>query len=226
MTYRSCLLLLLAGLSACSEFDMHGHDPKDYYAAHPIKNRVESRTARYEAGFDRGGNRLSAAHVAGLRGALSGISPSAVDMVHVTLHPSQMRNEVRREHLSRLLRSMGLQRAQLTFEPSDALERDDVEFLVDYAAVVSPRCPDWRTSGITTYSNTSQAGYSCASVTNLGLMVADPRDLEKGSGSGMPDAARNSKVIREYRDNKDYSGQGAGGDSGGASSTNSSSPAP
>jgi hypothetical protein len=64
-----------------------------------------------------------------------------------------------------------------------------------------PNCPDWRMSPVTTYSNTKQANIGCATVTNLGLMLEDPRDLERGSSGGhVPaDPQRSSDAIRIYR---------------------------
>ena len=77
-----------------------------------------------------------------------------------------------------------------------ATERDHVRIDVRYAVVVPPNCPDWRTSPVTTYSNTMLAGnFKCASVVNLGMMVADPHDLVKGTGDVAPDVVRDSDVI-------------------------------
>lgn len=106
------LVLPLLLLSACSQMDMHGTDPKEYYAKHPIENKV------------------------GPKGEL-----------------------------------------------------------------ISPNCPDWKTSPVTTYSNTKQGNIGCATVTNLGLMLEDPRDLERGASGGhiTPDTARSSLAIQNYR---------------------------
>ena len=113
-TWRSGKAGILSAflLSACSEMDMQGTDPKDYYAKHPIENRV------------------------GPNGEL-----------------------------------------------------------------ISPNCPDWKTSPVTTYSNTKQGNIGCATVTNLGLMLENPRDLERGASGGVvrPDSSRNSLAIQNYR---------------------------
>ena len=73
------------------------------------------------------------------------------------------------------------------------------------AAVVLPDCPDWRMSPVTTYSNTHQANFGCATTVNLGLMVADPHDLVRGTGAAGMDTQRNSQVISDYRAGKDFS---------------------
>ena len=100
-------------LSACSSLDMQGTNPNDYFAAHPIENKV------------------------GAKGEL--------------------------------------------ISPSD--------------------CPNWKKSPVTNYSNTKQANLGCATVTNLGLMLENPRDLERGASGGKitPDATRSSEAIKNYR---------------------------
>jgi type IV pilus biogenesis protein CpaD/CtpE len=134
-----------------------------------------------------------------------------------------MTNDERRTTLVRLLHALGYATNSITFEKSTALAPDDVQIGMTYARVVGPEnCPDWRTSPITSYSNTWQGNFKCADVANRGLMVADPRDLEKGNGlSGGPDTTRATSVIQEYRAGKDF-GKSAGS-SGGNSSGESSS---
>jgi pilus assembly protein CpaD len=220
------LPLLLAG--CVPQWDMQGNDPKDFYVKNPIQNKVETKHISYEAKFEPGEEALSAYAKKQLRTKLSGISPYAVDTISVQLPPSKMRNAARKTYLTRLLRGMGFSTDTIIIEPSDALKRDEVSFSVTYAAVVSPRCPDWRTSPVTTYSNTQQGGFGCANTTNLGLMVADPRDLLKGSGDVRPDTNRNNAVIEQYRTGEgsgsdaSSSGGSAGGDASGAASSSGS----
>jgi type IV pilus biogenesis protein CpaD/CtpE len=68
--------------------------------------------------------------------------------------------------------------------------------------LISPEnCPDWTASPITTYGNGKQGNFGCATVTNLGLMLEDPRDLERGASNGAihPDPQRSSDAIKNYR---------------------------
>jgi type IV pilus biogenesis protein CpaD/CtpE len=125
----------------------------------------------------------------------------AAEAIQLQVHRSQMNNHVRYEHLRKLLASMGFNSKIIMLEPTDSVKRNEVRIDIDYASVVSPRCPDWRASSVTTYSNTQQGGWSCANVNNMGLMVADPRDLERGSGNVSPDVRRNSEVLTGYHSN-------------------------
>ncbi len=181
---------------------MHGVDPKDYYRENPIENKVETKTQTHMAQFMKGHSHLSNRDVYALNAALRSISPMAVESVQVQMHRSQIRNVSRKNSITKLIFRAGYDKHLIMFEPSDVLGRDEVRLDVSYASVITPRCPDWRTSPVTTYSNTSQAGHGCATTNNLGMMVADPRDLERGSGHMNPDAARNSNVLESYRTNE------------------------
>lgn len=107
------LIVSLLGLSSCAMMDMQGTDTQDYYAQHPIENKV------------------------GPNGEL--ISP--------------------------------------------------------------PNCPDWSASPVTNYSNAKQRNIGCSVVTNLGLMLEEPRDLEKGASGGhvTPSPDRSADAIKNYR---------------------------
>lgn len=216
MTRKTYGFMMAAVLiSGCSSLDMQGHDPQEYYAKHPVENKVETRTAEHMAHFAPGESRLARDDIQALKAAMDDISPSAADTVEIELASSQAKNSARREHLSRLLRAMGYDGKTILFTPSETLARDDVRLKISYAAVVPPRCPDWRKSPVTNYSNTPHGGFGCAFHTNLGAMVADPRDLVESDSRPSPDAERNALVIQEYRSNV---APPAAADAGGASS--------
>jgi len=198
---RNFLILaaLAMAISACSNLDMQGVDPKDFYAEHPVKNTVETRHMLYTLDFRVDRNRLTSDAIDDMHSALRDISPEAVESVMVRIAPSQAANEERREHIIKLLRYMGYPRKVVHFESLKGTRAREAHLDIAYAAVVLPHCPDWRTSPYLTYSNTHNANFGCASTVNLGLMVADPRDLEKGTGNVTPDSERNSTVIRNYR---------------------------
>lgn len=215
-------MLLLAGCT--SEWDLQGHDPKEYYAKNPKVNKIESRTVTQDVHFQSREPRLTNDERDKLRGGLRDVSPAASQAVMIEFAPSQLYNEPRRTHLRKFLRSLGYG-GEMSFEASDDLSINDARVSVTYAAVVLPDCPDWRMSPVTSYSNTWQGNYGCATMVNLGLMVADPRDLVRGSGMEGPDAERNSKVIQDYRAGKEYGPSVVGG-GGGSSDASSGGSAP
>jgi len=187
---------LLAGCT--SQWDMQGVDPKDYYGEHPIKNTLETRNASVVAHFMPKESRLTADEIDNLQTALHNVSPAAAESVTLWLANADMKNEPRKESIARSLHIMGYDKNKIMFKPSAVLARGDVEIDIAYAAVIAPDCPDWRTSPVTTYSNTTQGNFKCAQEVNLGLMVADPHDLVRGSGDVEIDTEKASRAIQDY----------------------------
>lgn len=218
------LMVTVAGslLAGCtSNSDMQGIDPKDYYAKHPVENKVETRNTMAMVHFEPRQTRLSGDEMDHLQAQLHGVSPEAADTIMMQMSESDMHNELRKQHLTKFMRSLGFSRASYQYEPSAALARDDVQLNIAYLAVVTPKCPDWRTSPVTTYSNTIQGNFGCSTVTNLGLMVSDPHDLVAGDGKVSPDAERNYKVISDYRSGKASTSTSSQGGSSSSSGSNS-----
>ena len=60
----------------------------------------------------------------------------------------------------------------------------DITLYVERHVVIPPNCGFWRAETSGNRKNNASAHYGCASMANLGLMVANPRDLIAGQGSG------------------------------------------
>jgi len=58
--------------------------------------------------------------------------------------------------------------------------------VVERYVVTPPDCPNWTKPPYGDHSNTPASNFGCATATNLGLMVADPRDLVIGRSLGPP----------------------------------------
>lgn len=215
------LIIALLPLSACvSQWDLQGHDPKEYYAKHPKVNKVESRNFTYLLHFQPGATRLDADGRDRLQAALRDVSPEATDTILVQTSAS---TPTRRESLRKTLRSLGYVHGHIRFETASDVAYNDARLIFTYAVVVLPDCPDWRLSPVTTYSNTSQGNFGCATTVNLGLQVADPRDLVRGKEWGGPDASRNSLIMQDYRAGKEI---GKPITTGGAQNAEPAMPAP
>ncbi|MDE3015506.1 MAG: hypothetical protein KGI29_01080 [Pseudomonadota bacterium] len=225
-TMMSAAALLLCACTA--RMDMQGQDPNEFYAAHPIKNKVESREVSVMVHFPPEASSLPPGDMARLHQALQNIAPPAIDVVRIRIAKNDMHNQARKTYLAALLRRMGYKNG-IRFESSPGLARGDADIDVTYLAIVLPDCPDWRTSPVTSYSNTWQGNFHCAQEVNLGLMVADPHDLVKGSARVSPDTDRDAKVIEDYRAGKGFdqvapwdtsssSGSGAGSSTPGSGS--------
>ena len=68
--------------------------------------------------------------------------------------------------------------------------------------VVPPNCPDWRKPGTSDYGNTPMSNLGCANAVNLGLMLANPRDLIQGREMGDADGTASALAIQRYRADK------------------------
>lgn len=79
---------------------------------------------------------------------------------------------------------------------------DTAALLVGHYGVTTPGCPDWRKPTITDFSNQQSSNLGCANEINLGLMVADPRDLVRGRDEGMANGIRAESAVSGYRQGK------------------------
>ena len=191
-------ILALLMLSGCiSEFDMQGTDPKEYYAEHPIVNRVGHKQATLELTYKGNVAHLDNASVK----KLHSVRPEAVESLRVDLSPAMFNNVKRRSSIMRLAGQWGYD-VPVEFEQTDAISDAQATLYVGYASIITPDCPDWKQSPVTNYSNMQQvANIGCATTNNLGLMLVDPRDIERGSSGGNinPDPNRNADAVRKYR---------------------------
>lgn len=65
-------------------------------------------------------------------------------------------------------------------------------------AVTNP-CGTWNDRTNPSPDRTDYYNFGCASQSNLGAMLADPRDLVRPRGVGFPDAGRRAEVLARYR---------------------------
>lgn len=77
-----------------------------------------------------------------------------------------------------------------------------VEIAAEGYEVVLPDCPRWGDPGRPDFDNRPLANLGCATATNLGLMVADPRDLVRGRALGPADGTREAEAVVRYRQDK------------------------
>ena len=71
--------------------------------------------------------------------------------------------------------------------------------LISKYVVTPPVCGDWRQPSYPNYNNAPMSNLGCASQANLGLMVANPRDLITGQQGGAPNAERAASAIEHYQ---------------------------
>ncbi len=70
--------------------------------------------------------------------------------------------------------------------------------VVERYIVTPPDCPNWTKSSSGDHDNAATSNFGCSNVTNLGLMVADPRDLVIARQLGPGSAAQAGLAIQRY----------------------------
>jgi pilus assembly protein CpaD len=76
---------------------------------------------------------------------------------------------------------------------------DEVRIVVGRHVVTPPECPNWSKRADDDFGNTGSSHIGCATTTNLGLMVADPRDLLIGRTMGPADGEVAATRVESYR---------------------------
>jgi pilus assembly protein CpaD len=79
---------------------------------------------------------------------------------------------------------------------------DQLTVLVERYVVTPPNCPDWTKDPVADHDNELYSNFGCANVSNLGLMVADPRDLVIGRQMGPEEGNPALAGVARYRDGK------------------------
>lgn len=74
-----------------------------------------------------------------------------------------------------------------------------IRILVDRYLITLPGCPDWTKSPTGSFDNQVHSNWGCATATNLGAMLAEPRDLIQGRANTYTDGNYAVKSIQRYR---------------------------
>jgi pilus assembly protein CpaD len=77
-----------------------------------------------------------------------------------------------------------------------------VEVVLERYLVTLPACPDWSRQSGTDFANLPHSNFGCATETNLGLMVAEPRDLVHGRPLAPADGIHQAEGVVRYRTGK------------------------
>ncbi len=166
-----------------------------------LENQVESITFTHSVDFGAGETDLNEAELTGLLAFLqrSGVHQGARIEIDGPRSQGGYFDPVTAARVSGIeaeLSSIGL-RSQGPARPTTSLLRPDdaIAISVTRAVVILPDCdtpqPDFATRPAYTYS--------CTNTAVLGMMVANPLDLERGRPEGPADGQPAAKVIEMYR---------------------------
>jgi pilus assembly protein CpaD len=192
------LAALTAGCSASPEEARGTNAPK------ASQTRLVDRSLTLR--FPRGTTRLSPSEVDRLAGFLREVELRRGELV--VLGNGDDRGPLggaRRTQVAEQIRNAGAVPVQGVSPPRGAegaaIDPDTVIVSVPRHEVVPPACPDW-SDAPDRVTNLPSSNFGCATATNLGLMVADPRDLVSGRVPGAADAAVAARSVQAYRRGK------------------------
>jgi len=101
-----------------------------------------------------------------------------------------------------LLSRRGIRAVPQAMPATASAAPDEVALQVERYVVTPPACPNWSKPPGGDPTNTVGSNFGCATATNLGLMVAEPRDLLVGRRPGPADAEPALRAVHNYRAGK------------------------
>ena len=120
-----------------------------------------------------------------------------------------------REAVADQLRYYGLPLSEAVPVAGAVPEAGHAVLVVDRYIVAVPPCPNFGQETRRNYANAESISYGCADTTNLGHMVANPRDLIEGQDGGPSTAQQATKGISAHHQLPPTFLQGGGGAGGG-----------
>jgi pilus assembly protein CpaD len=176
-------------------------------AESPKENKVDFVTMAHPVNFAPGAVTPTSVEVKSLSGFLDSVSFGYGDQVTLDAGPHSGNASAdalaakRIDAVMEALRHLRI-RAQVASRPTvdGALARNAVIVTVGRYVATAPKCPDRTKPEADDYANNTESNFGCATATNLGLMVANPGDLIRGTPAGPADADFASHGIQLYRE--------------------------
>jgi pilus assembly protein CpaD len=187
-----CLAGILGALVACDS-------PGEWSASEaPRHLRVDFQRLSHTAGFAANATQLAQTEQESLNAFLQAAQVTTDDPVYLEGAAGDRLNGQRIGAVARELTRQGYSVATLPAAP-DAVPRNALLVVVERYVVTPPDCPNWTKSQSDDHENAHNSNFGCSDATNLGLMVADPRDLVIGRQLGPAGAAQAGLAIQRYR---------------------------
>jgi pilus assembly protein CpaD len=168
----------------------------------PKKLHIDYVRLEHSAAFAPGSADLADGETKELAAFLEQSQVSAQDHLYLQAAVDDSLVAQRIASLTRQLAPRGVGATMLPPSAKD-VPADHMLLVLERYVVTPPNCPDWTKPAYgSTHSNTMPSNYGCADTTNLGLMVADPRDLVIGRTLGPTEGNPATAAILRYRECK------------------------
>lgn len=217
------LSILGVGLSACGPSLGPQANLGWIEASSPKQLQVDRAEYRHSVYFATDSVAITPAERDRLLSFLETVQPAERDSIRLEGHADERASDLynlelagrRAESVETFLREHGLPYLTVTStafgEALPRVESSDsnawrlnrrVELVLERYLVTLPACPDWSRESGTDFSNQPLSNLGCATQTNLGLMVAEPKDLVRGRTLGPADGVQQAEGIVRYREGK------------------------
>jgi pilus assembly protein CpaD len=168
-------------------------------------NKVEFTRLSHTVRFAPGSSTLTPAETTRLFGFLDEADILYGDQLSLGVTGDNPLSQKREAEIRRILAKRGvLVAAAPAAMPvgSGVASGDAMTVQLERYVVTPPSCPNWSKPTGGDPGNTEFSNFGCATATNLGMMVAQPRDLLVGRQPGPPDADPELHAIQNYRAGK------------------------
>lgn len=108
-------------------------------------------------------------------------------------------NTERLEYIREILIQRGLNMSYELTPYGRAPAQNTARLLISRYVVTPPQCGDWSQPSTPNYNNALMKDHGCSTQAQLGLMVANPKDLITGVSSDQTDTEKAAKAINTYR---------------------------
>ena len=187
-----CLALVCGALQACDS-------PGEWSPAEaPKQLRVDFQRLTHTAGFAPSSTQLAQSEQESLSAFLQAAQVTTDDPIYLEAVAGDRLGTSRISALARDLTRQGYSVATLPATP-DSVPANTLLVVVERYVVTPPDCPNWTKSSSDDHDNSQTSNFGCSTVTNLGLMVANPRDLVIARQLGPASAAHAGLAIQRYR---------------------------
>ena len=192
---------LFIALTGCADLRL------DDWSAIPVEKEARAHRVQYAhtVHFAPGDERLAIVERQRLKTFLDRIGAGRGDRVVVVVPEAATAQVLRLDERRRQVVTAFLSLSRIESWPAvgdfavEPPAGETVAVVVRRYAVTLPGCPDWSERPGRTFNNTVSRNLGCASATNLGLMVANPADLEGGRRPGPMDGAFGVLAIQRYQ---------------------------
>lgn len=200
-------VVIIVGLTGCQTYgDRPFYDPLNLQVdmqrrAAKLVQTVPSETA-FALQFAAGVGAVQDAERGAATRFLRQRATAASDEVYVDfgLVANDTLTAERRMTVAEIVAAAGLDPARVMVRENVAgIAGDEVNLTVRRYLVTVPGCPDFTARAGRNFDNQPHSNWGCATATNLGMMVAEPKDLAEGRGGTPGDAEALVLGIQRYR---------------------------